>query len=83
MELTNSPRAVSTLRAFFRLKNKPMTLRELYETGLQANQISMALCYLKRQRYLTLVQVDNPEKMGRKKVYLYTYHDTKLQKENV
>lgn len=60
-----------------------MTLKEINQflPELLPNEISMALCYLRRQRYLTREQIPSQDKMGRKKVYIYTYHSTRLPKE--
>lgn len=84
METTpkRSPKAVTTLRALFILENKPLTLHELTEkSGLLSNEVSMALCYLYRQRYVTRETTINEHwKIGRKTVYSYTYSPTKLPK---
>lgn len=48
---------------------------------LKQNEVSMALCYLMRMRYLTRTLVPNPTPKGRKNVWSYTYHSTRLPKE--
>lgn len=47
---------------------------------LRPAEISMALCYLTRQRYVSRIQIDG-QGMGRKKVWKYEYHAEKLAKE--
>jgi len=47
---------------------------------LKASQISMALCYFMRQRYMTREQIKNEQSRGRKNVWLYHYHAEKLPK---
>ena len=87
METTEkrSPKAVSTLRALFTKENKPLTLHDLTKkSGLLSNEVSMALCYLLRQRYVTREAISNDNwKIGRKTVYNYTYSPVKLPKENI
>jgi hypothetical protein len=80
-----SPKAVSTLRALFTKENKPLTLYDLTQkSGLLSNEVSMALCYLLRQRYVTRKEISNDNwKIGRKTVYSYTYSPVKLPKENI
>lgn len=80
-----SPKAVTTLRALFTKENKPLTLHELTEkSGLLSNEVSMALCYLLRQRYVTREPINNDNwKIGRKVVFNYTYSSVKLPKENI
>jgi len=58
-----------------------MTLAEIQKIAetLQASEISMALCYLMRQRYLSRELVENTSK-GRKQIWLYTYHAERLPK---
>lgn len=79
------PKAVTTLRALFTKENKPLTLHELTEkSGLLSNEVSMALCYLLRQRYVTREPINNDNwKIGRKVVFNYTYSSVKLPKENI
>lgn len=75
--------AVSKLRAFFTEVKEPLTLSQINKkiTSLEPNEISMALCYLIRQRYATRELVENPTPKSREKVWLYTYSETKLPKE--
>ena len=76
-----SANAVKKIRAVFRDKQKPMTLKEikLYVDDLLPNEISMALCYLLRQKYVSRETVKNEMPRERKSVWLYTYSDTKLK----
>lgn len=61
----------------------PLTLNKIkaHAADLKASEISMALRYLQRQRFLTREQIDNEHAKGRKKVWLYTYHPERLPKE--
>lgn len=70
------------VRLAFETAQKPLTLTELktYTNDLERNEISMALCYLRRQRYVSRRLIDNAN-VGRKTVWLYEYHKTKQPKE--
>lgn len=82
MEAKKSSNAASKVRALFKQLQKPLTLTEINQEHpeLKATEISMALSYLRTNRYLTREQVPNTNPKGRKLVYIYTYHDTKLPK---
>ena len=76
--------AVSKVRKAFdalnctQLADFGLTIAEIKEfTGLRASEVSMALCYLKRQRYAISEQIDNP-KRGRGKVNLWRYYADKV-----
>jgi hypothetical protein len=43
----------------------------------------MGLCYFMRQRYMTREPIKNEQSRGRKTVWLYTYHLTKLPKPEI
>ena len=75
-------KAASTIHSIFKDATAPMTLREIQDKveSLKASEVSMALCYLMRMRYLTRELTENISK-GRKRVWLYTYHSTRLPKE--
>ena len=68
------------VRQSFILHQKPLTLAEikLHHPELQSSEISMALSYLMRQRYLTREQIPNTNPKGRKLVFVYTYHTRKI-----
>jgi hypothetical protein len=71
--------AVSTIRALLKDHVGEITLVEIAEkTDLKVSEISMALCYLLRQRYVTRVHVKSNQKLGRKNIWTYTYSTTKL-----
>lgn len=72
--------AATKVRDIFQLTQRPMTLTEIRQAqpDLKASQISMALCYFMKQRYMTREQVQNEQSRGRKQVWKYTYSDTKL-----
>lgn len=82
MEQKQSSNAASKVRALFKQLQKPLTLTDINKAHpeLKATEISMALSYLRTNRYLTREQVPNTNSRGRKQVYLYTYHETKLPK---
>jgi hypothetical protein len=75
--------AATKVRDIFQLTQRPMTLTEIRQAqpDLKASQISMALCYFMKQRYMTREQVQNDQSRGRKQVWKYTYSDTKLPNE--
>lgn len=72
--------AASKVRDLFKLTQRPMTLTEIRKSqpDLKASQVSMALCYLMRQRYMTREAVKNEQTRGRRTVWLYTYYNQKL-----
>jgi hypothetical protein len=72
--------AVMKVRDVFELTKRPMTLTDLRTArpDLKPSQISMALCYFMRQRYMTREQIANEQSVGRKKVWLYTFYQIKL-----
>lgn len=82
MEQNTSSNAASKVRALFKRERKPLTLADInkYHPELKATQISMALSYLRANRYLTRETVANQNPKGRKQVFVYTYHETKLPK---
>jgi hypothetical protein len=71
--------AATKVRDIFQLTQRPMTLSEIRQAqpDLKASQISMALCYLLRQRYMSREPVKNEMARGRKSVWLYTYYNQK------
>jgi len=73
--------AVAKVRLVFQVLQKPLTLREInnFDSSLKVTEISMALCYLLKQRYATREKIPATS-IGRKLVYLYTYSNTKLPK---
>lgn len=75
--------ASAKVRKVFQDLCVPLTLNKIkaHAPDLRASEISMALRYLQRQRFLTRQQVDNENQMGRKKVWLYQYHPERLPKE--
>ena len=71
--------AASKVRAAFIQEQTPLTLFDIaLKTNLKSPQISMALCYLLRQRYLSRILVNNPHNKGRKEVWLYEYHPSRI-----
>lgn len=73
--------SVQKIRAVFEAHQKPMTVTDIKQlTDLKSSEISMGLCYLKRQKYLYRTLVPNPTH-GRKNVYLHHYSAVKLPDE--
>lgn len=72
--------AATKVRDIFQLTQRPMTLTEIRQAqpDLKASQISMALCYFMKQRYMTREQIKNEHSRGRKQVWQYTFSETKL-----
>ena len=55
--------AATKVRDIFQLTQRPMTLTEIRQAqpDLKASQISMALCYFMKQRYMTREQIKNEQ----------------------
>lgn len=72
--------AATKVREVFKAAEGPLTLTDIRcaMPDLKSSQISMALCYFMRQRYMTRQQIPNDQSVGRKKVWLYTFHETRL-----
>ena len=72
--------SVANIRKIFVDAGTPLTLPEInaIRPELLPSQISMALCYLMKQRYVTREQIPNQNKRGRKNVWSYTYHEVRL-----
>ncbi len=75
-----SSNAASKVRALFKREQKALTLPEInkHHPELKATEISMALSYLRTNRYLSREQVPSNNTKGRKNIYSYTYHEQKL-----
>ena len=71
--------AANKVKEVFISANKPLTLTQIKELqpSLHGSEVSMALCYLRRQRWLTREKIDNPNE-GRNTVWLYRYHPQRL-----
>ena len=68
--------AVSKVRAVMNIHVGEITLAEIYsKCDLENSEISMALCYLLKQRYVTRVPIKSNQTLGRKEVWLYTYYN--------
>ena len=71
--------AASKIRALLRERQGEITLTQIEKiTDLKANEISMALCYLLKQRYVTRIKVKSNSIRGRKEVWSYTYHKVRM-----
>jgi hypothetical protein len=77
-------KAVTKIQALFKSNPNSFTLKAIKELqpDLKASEISMALCYLKKQRYVSRQAVTSNTVKGRKQVWSYTYHAEKLPVEN-
>jgi hypothetical protein len=74
--------AANKVRQTFLDKGVSQTLQNIriVNPDLKPNEISMALCYLRKARHLSRELVESESK-GRKQVWLYTYHHQKLPKD--
>jgi hypothetical protein len=83
--MENTSGATVKIRALFKAEQKPFTISEIKTKypELKASQISMVLCYLMKQRYLSRESIKNPKELGRQMVYQYTYHPERLPKIEV
>lgn len=74
--------AAVRVRDVFKAAQQPLTLADINNAlpDLKPSQVSMALCYFRKQRYVSRKQVKNEKNKGRKQVWLYTFYDVKLPK---
>jgi len=74
--------AAVRVRDVFKAAQQPLTLADINNAlpDLKPSQVSMALCYFRKQRYVSREQVKNEKNKGRKQVWLYTFYDVKLPK---
>lgn len=79
------PNATATLRAMFDDLHTPLTMPEILDRApqLRKNEVSMALCHLLKQGYLSREKVDRKGNRGRKEIWQYTYHQERLMKEKI
>ena len=71
--------AAVKIRALLREHEGEITLAQIAEkTTLKPNEVSMVLCYLLKQRYVTRVRIKSDEIRGRKEVWSYTYHRIRM-----
>ena len=72
--------AVTKIRHLFADLDKKLTLTQIKEhlPELKASEITMALCYLQRQRYVTRELTPSTSKYGRKNINLYNYSSIRL-----
>lgn len=71
------------VRKVFQDFSPVLTLSQIREhlPELKASEVSMALCYLMRMRYLSRNPLENNQPKQRKSVWQYTYHSERLPKE--
>lgn len=73
--------AATKVRNLFQDRGEPLTLAKIrMATGLKASEISMALNYLMKYRWLTREFVKNTDATNRFKVWEYTYHHERVSK---
>ena len=73
-----SSNALVKVRAAFIQEGMPLTLATLVmKTELKSPEVSMALCHLRKQRYVTRELIANHGK-GRKNVWSYYYHPDRI-----
>lgn len=74
--------AAIRVRDVFKTAQQPLTLADINTAlpDLKPSEVSMALCYFRKQRYISREQIKNEKNKGRKQVWLYTFHDVKLPK---
>ena len=73
--------AASKVRQAFVTNNSSLTLVDIKRLcpDLLPSEISMALCYLRRQKYVSREQVKQDDTAkGRKQIWQYTYHPQRL-----
>lgn len=73
---------VQKIRKLFEAVNQPLTLTEIRKhlPDLKSSEISMAMWYLRRQRYVYKTLVRSAA-LGRTHVFQYHYSQTKLPEE--
>lgn len=76
-------KAVTKIQTLFKNSSIPFTLKAIKEAfpELKSNEISMALCYLKKQRWVSRQAVPSNTVKGRKQVWSYTYHSERVPQE--
>jgi hypothetical protein len=78
------PNATSTLTVIFQNATEELTMPELLKLAptLQKNEISMALCHLLKQKYLSRAKVDRHGNRGRKEIWSYKYHADRQKEQS-
>lgn len=76
--------SATKVKNLFKEATAPLTISDIRVAypELKPNEISMALCYLLNQKYLTRESIENKVKGGRKNVFSYTYHPNKVEVAN-
>ncbi len=74
-----SSNALVKVRAVFVKEKKPLTLSAIREkTNLTSAAIAMALCHLRKQRYVSREIVTNTTLRARKEVWSYQYYPDRI-----
>lgn len=77
---TQTGNALVKVRAVFLHEEMPLTMAVLAQkTNLKSSQVSMALCHLRKQRYVTRTLIANYAARGRKSVWAYSYHPNRVE----
>lgn len=76
-------KAALTVKQVLQEHSGQITLAQIMSKApqLKASEVSMALCYLMKMRYITRELTENKTPKSRKQVWLYTYHANRLPKE--
>lgn len=76
--------ALVKVRKVFVDEKTPLTLSMIREkTDLTTAAVSMALCHLRKQRYVKRMLVDNHTYKARKTVWLYEYYPERISQEAI
>jgi hypothetical protein len=77
--------ATVKVKDVFQAAQCPLTLANIKDAmpELKSSEISMALMYFVKQGHLSREQIDNESGKGRKKVWLYQFHSTRLESTNL
>ena len=79
------PKATNTLMAVFRDATSRLTMPDILAIApdLRKNEVSMALCHLTKQGFLSREKVDRVSPRGRKEIWSYQFHaDRQKEKSN-
>lgn len=83
LENKTKSNAVTNIRNVFRNSNTALTLNDIKKAlpDLKPSEISMSLCYFLRQRYVKRELIENTIPKERKKVWSYTYSESRFPVE--
>jgi len=82
--MNNSKNALVRVRETFLSAETSLTLPMIRErTNLSNSAISMALCHLYRNRYVSRELTERTHERARKTIWSYRYHPEKLPKQEI